>query len=68
MNTHLSQADNSRAAITPSQVIALGIVAISIAWAVWLLRDQPNREEVELLSGTKLPSSEIGRASCRERV
>ena len=59
MNTHLSQADNSRAAITPSQVIALGIVAISIAWAVWLLRDQPNREEVELLSGTKLPSSEL---------
>ena len=59
MNTHLSQADSPQSAITPSQVIALGIVAISIAWAVWLLRDQPNREEVELLSGTKLPSSEL---------
>lgn len=45
--------------VAPSQVIALGLVAASIGWAVWLLRDQPTNEEVELLAGTSLPSSEI---------
>jgi len=45
--------------ITPSQVFAIGLVAVSIGWAVWLLRDQPIREETELLSGTVLPSSEL---------
>ena len=59
MNAHLPPAVNSRAAIAPSQVIALGLVAVSIGWAVWLLQDRPNHEEAELLSGTKLPSSEL---------
>jgi hypothetical protein len=59
MNPHLPPAANSRAAIAPSQVIALGLVAVSIGWAVWLLQDRPNHEEVELLSGSKLPSSEL---------
>ena len=45
--------------ISPSQVFAIGLVAVSIGWAVWLLRDQPIREETELLSGTVLPSSEL---------
>jgi len=40
-------------------VIALGLVAASIGWAGWLLRDQPIREEVELLAGSLLPSSEM---------
>ena len=45
--------------VTPAQVIALGLVAASIGWAVWLLRDRPSSEEVELLAGMALPSSEM---------
>ena len=45
--------------VTPAQVIALGLVAISIGWAAWFLRDRPINEEVELLPGTVLPSSEL---------
>lgn len=52
-------AGNPRTAIAPSQVIALGLVAVSIGWAVWLLQDRPHHEEVELLSGSRLPSSEL---------
>lgn len=59
MNAHLPSAANSRASIAPSQVIALGLVVVSIGWAVWLLQDRPNHEEVELLSGSRLPSSEL---------
>ena len=59
MNAQFPPAANSRAAVSPSQVIALGLVAVSIGWAVWLLQDRPNHEEVELLSGSKLPSSEL---------
>jgi len=43
----------------PAQVVALGLVAASIGWAAWLLRDRPTSEEVELLPGTTLPSSEL---------
>ena len=43
----------------PAQLIALGLVAASIGWAVWLLRDRPSSEEVELLAGMALPSSEM---------
>jgi type III secretory pathway lipoprotein EscJ len=43
----------------PAQVIALGLVAASIGWGAWLLRDRPTSEEVELLPGTVLPSSEL---------
>ena len=45
--------------VTPAQMIALGLVAVSIGWAVWLLRDRPSSEEVELLAGMALPSSEM---------
>jgi len=45
--------------VTPSQVIALGLVAVSIGWAVWLLRERPTPGETELLSGTVLPASEL---------
>jgi type III secretory pathway lipoprotein EscJ/flagellar biogenesis protein FliO len=51
--------DRLSPAITPAQVIALGLVAASIGWAVWLLRDRPTSEEVELLAGMPLPSSEM---------
>lgn len=47
------------ARVTPAQIIALGLVAASIGWAAWLLRDRPASEEVELLPGTVLPSSEL---------
>jgi type III secretory pathway lipoprotein EscJ len=57
----LASADSSRrsARVTPAQVIALGLVAAAIGWAAWLLRDRPSNEEVELLAGTVLPSSEL---------
>jgi type III secretory pathway lipoprotein EscJ len=58
MDAHHSSRERS-ALFNPSQVIALGIVAVSIGWAVWLLRDAPSAEETELLSGTVLPSSEM---------
>jgi flagellar biosynthesis/type III secretory pathway M-ring protein FliF/YscJ len=45
--------------ITPAQLIALGLIAASIGWAAWALRDRPASEEVELLPGTVLPSSEL---------
>lgn len=45
--------------LSPAQVIALGLVAASLGWAAWLLRDQPIREEAELLAGSVLPSSEL---------
>jgi hypothetical protein len=45
--------------ITPAQVVGVGLVAVSLGWAVWLLRDRPISEEVELLPGTVLPSSEL---------
>jgi type III secretory pathway lipoprotein EscJ len=54
---HLSP--RSRSLVSPAQVVALGLVVASIAWATWLVRDRPRHEEVELLSGSVLPSSEL---------
>lgn len=48
-----------RPRITPAQIVGLGLVAASLGWAAWLLRDRPISEEVELLPGTVLPSSEL---------
>jgi type III secretory pathway lipoprotein EscJ len=45
--------------LSPAQVIALGLVAASLGWAAWLLRDRPIHEETELLAGSVLPSSEL---------
>lgn len=45
--------------VTPAQVVGIGLVAVSLGWAAWLLRDRPISEEVELLPGTVLPSSEL---------
>jgi len=45
--------------VTPAQVVGIGLVATSLGWAAWLLRDRPISEEVELLAGTVLPSSEM---------
>ena len=51
--------------INAAQVIACGIVAASIGWSVWLLRDRPLNDEVELLPRTVLPSSEMAIAAKR---
>lgn len=52
-------ARDRKAILSPTQAIALGLVAASIGWAAWLLRDRPIREETELLAGSVLPSSEL---------
>ena len=44
---------------TPSQIIALGLVAAAFGWSIWLLDERPSAEEVELLPGTVLPASEL---------
>ena len=49
----------SRPRVTPAQIVGIGLVAASLGWAAWLLRDRPISEEVELLPGTVLPSSEL---------
>jgi type III secretory pathway lipoprotein EscJ len=43
----------------PAQVIALGLVAAAFVAAFWLLDERPHAEQVELLAGTVLPSSEL---------
>lgn len=45
--------------VTVAQALALGLVAAAVGWAAWLVRDRPINEEVELLPGTVLPSSEM---------
>jgi len=59
---HQSRGDDSRRSaprVTPAQIVGIGLVAASLGWAAWLLRDRPISEEVELLPGTVLPSSEM---------
>ena len=48
-----------RPRVTPAQIVGIGLVVASLGWAAWLLRDRPISEEVELLPGTVLPSSEL---------
>jgi hypothetical protein len=45
--------------VSVAQVLALGLVVAAVGWAAWLVRDRPINEEVELLPGTVLPSSEL---------
>jgi len=59
---HHSRGDDSRRSaprVTPAQIVGIGMVLASLGWAAWLLRDRPISEEVELLPGTVLPSSEM---------
>jgi type III secretory pathway lipoprotein EscJ len=59
---HAAGGDQPRrlaARVTPAQVVGIGLVVMSLGWAAWLLRDRPISEEVELLPGTVLPSSEM---------
>jgi type III secretory pathway lipoprotein EscJ len=41
------------------QTLALGVLVAGFAWAGWMVQDRPMAEEVELLPGTVLPSSEL---------
>jgi type III secretory pathway lipoprotein EscJ len=59
MRTHHHESSRTGSRATAAQVVALGLIAASIGWGVWLLRDRPISEEVELLPGTVLPSSEL---------
>ena len=45
--------------ITSAQAVACGLLVAAMGWGAWLLRDRPLNEEVELLPGTVLPSSEL---------
>lgn len=45
--------------ITSAQAVACGLLIAAMGWGAWLLRDRPLNEEVELLPGTVLPSSEL---------
>lgn len=45
--------------LSPWQAMALGVLALSLGWAVWTLRDRPASEEMELLPGSVLPQSEL---------
>ena len=44
---------------TSAQAVACGLLVAAMGWGAWLLRDRPLNEEVELLPGTVLPSSEL---------
>ncbi len=45
--------------VTPAQIVALGLVAASIGWAAWILRDRPAVDEVALLEDTVLTASQL---------
>ena len=45
--------------LSPWQAMALGVLALTLGWAVWTLRDRPASEEMELLPGSVLPQSEL---------
>ncbi len=47
------------APVTPAQIVALGLVAASIGWAVWLLRERPATDEVPLLEDTVLTAPQL---------
>jgi type III secretory pathway lipoprotein EscJ len=53
------RARESVSRINAAQVIACGIVAASLGWSVWLLRDRPLTDEVELLPGRVLSYSDL---------
>ncbi len=59
MRAHHHDSRSMRRGLSPTQAIALGLVAAAMGWAAWLVNDRPAAEEVELLAGTILPSSEL---------
>ena len=59
MELHASDVRPRQPWFIPTQVFALGLVAAAVAWAAWSVREPPSTEQVELLPGTVLPSSEL---------
>jgi type III secretory pathway lipoprotein EscJ len=59
MELHPSEVRPRQSWFVPTQVFALGLVAAAVAWAAWSVREPPSAEQVELLPGTVLPSSEL---------
>jgi len=59
MELHASDVRPRQPWFMPTQVFALGLVAAAVAWAAWSVREPPSTEQVELLPGTVLPSSEL---------
>jgi type III secretory pathway lipoprotein EscJ len=59
MRAHHHDHRPPRGGISPTQAIALGLVAAAVGWAAWLVHERPAAEEVELLPGSVLPSSEL---------
>jgi type III secretory pathway lipoprotein EscJ len=59
MRAHHHESRSPRRGVSPAQAIALGLVAAAVGWAGWLVHERPAAEEVELLPGSVLPSSEL---------
>ena len=59
MRPHHHDSRSPRRGVSPTQAIALGLVAAAVGWAAWLVHERPAAEEVELLPATILPSSEL---------
>ncbi len=60
MDARLPNSRRTRVAVvTPAQIVALGLVAASIGWAAWLLRERPTADEVALLEDTPLTAPQL---------
>lgn len=45
--------------VTPAQIVAIGLVAASVGWAAWLLRELPAADRVDLLEDTVLTAPQL---------
>lgn len=60
MDAHHSPRDRGRPLpVTVAQIVALGLVAASVGWAVWLTRERPETDEVALLEDTVLTAGQL---------
>jgi type III secretory pathway lipoprotein EscJ len=60
MDARFPKSRRSRVSVvTPAQIVALGLVAASIGWAAWLLRERPTADEVALLEDTTLTAPQL---------
>ena len=60
MDAHHAPTGRSRAIpVTPAQIVAIGLVAASVGWAAWLLRERPAADRIDLLEDTVLTPSQL---------
>lgn len=45
--------------VTPAQIVAIGLVAASVGWAAWLLRERPAADRIDLLEDTVLTPPQL---------